>query len=92
VEEHGAGEILIQSIDNDGRMSGYDLDLVAAVADAVEVPVVALGGAGTLGHMSRAISEGRASAAAAGSMFVYLGPLKGVLINYPTNVGQGVLC
>jgi cyclase len=91
VEEHGAGEILIQSIDNDGLMSGYDMDLVAEVANAVDVPVVALGGAGTLGDMSRAISEGKANAAAAGSMFVYLGPLNGVLINYPTR-GTQALC
>jgi cyclase len=67
------------------------MELVAEVASAVDVPVVALGGAGTVADMSRALSEGKANAAAAGSMFVYFGPLKGVLINYPTR-GTQALC
>ncbi|HEY2847123.1 MAG TPA: HisA/HisF-related TIM barrel protein, partial [Pyrinomonadaceae bacterium] len=80
---HGAGEIIIQSVDSDGTMRGYDIALVNAVSRSVSVPVVALGGAGTLDDLSRVVREGRADAVAAGSMFVYLGPAKAVLINYP---------
>lgn len=83
MEKMGAGEIIINSIDRDGTMQGYDLDLVRKVADAVSVPVVACGGAGNLSHVSEVIKQGHASAAAAGSMFVFQGPLRGVLISYP---------
>jgi cyclase len=84
MEKMGAGEILINSIDRDGTMQGYDVDLVRKVADAVSVPVVACGGAGNLSHVSEVIKQGHASAAAAGSIFVFQGPLRGVLISYPT--------
>jgi imidazole glycerol-phosphate synthase subunit HisF len=84
MEKMGAGEIFINSIDRDGTMQGYDLDLVRKVADAVGVPVVACGGAGNLTHVSEVIKHGHASAAAAGSIFVFQGPLRGVLISYPT--------
>ena len=84
MERMGVGEILINSIDRDGTMQGYDLDLVRKVADAVSVPVVACGGAGNLSHVSEVIKQGHASAAAAGSIFVFQGPLRGVLISYPT--------
>jgi len=69
VEVRGAGEILVTSIDRDGTMAGYDTDLVKLVAEAVKVPVIASGGAGTYDHMYEVISEGKASAAAAASMF-----------------------
>ena len=82
IEENGAGEIIIQSINKDGTMSGYDLDLVKEISTAVAIPVVALGGAGNLEHMIEAYKKGFASALAAGSLFVYQGPNKGVLINY----------
>ena len=82
VEENGAGEIIIQSINKDGTMSGYDLDLIKEISTAVTIPVVALGGAGNLEHMIEAYKKGFASALAAGSLFVYQGPNKGVLINY----------
>jgi cyclase len=65
----GAGEILLTSIDRDGTMEGYDLALVEAVARAVDVPVIAGGGAGTYQHMVDAIRQGGASAVAAGAMF-----------------------
>ena len=65
-------------------MSGYDIKLIKKVSKEVEIPVVALGGAGTLSDMSLAINKGYASAVAAGSMFVYHGPRKAVLINYPS--------
>lgn len=84
MEKMGAGEIIINSIDRDGTMEGYDIELVRKVADAVRVPVVACGGAGNLSHVSEAIKQGHASAAAAGSLFVFQGPLRGVLISYPT--------
>lgn len=84
MEKMGVGEIIINSIDRDGTMQGYDIDLVRKVADAVSVPVVACGGAGNLTHVAEVIKQGHASAAAAGSLFVFQGPLRGVLINYPS--------
>jgi cyclase len=83
MEQQGAGEIFVNSIDRDGTMEGYDLDLIARVAESVTVPVVACGGAGNVQHLAEAVKAG-ASAAAAGSMFVFQGPLHGVLISYPT--------
>lgn len=80
----GAGEILLSSIDRDGTREGYDLELISAVARAVRVPVVANGGAGSLEDLARAIREGGASAAAAGSLFVFHGPHRAVLITYPS--------
>jgi cyclase len=82
MEKQGAGELFLNSIDRDGMMQGYDLELVRRVADSVTVPVVACGGAGNIQHLAEAIRAG-ASAAAAGSMFVFQGPLRGVLISYP---------
>jgi len=83
VEQKGAGEIIVQSIPRDGTMEGYDLDLISRVSKAVTIPVVALGGAGGLYHLRQAYHETQASALAAGSMFVFHGPKRGVLINYP---------
>ena len=80
----GAGEILLNSIDNDGTMKGYDLELVRAVCDATSIPVIACGGAGKLADLRRVVHEAGAHAAAAGSLFVYYGKKKAVLINYPT--------
>lgn len=65
----GAGEILLTSMDADGTQAGYDCALTRAVSDAVEVPVIASGGAGTLGHFGDALDEGRASAVLAASLF-----------------------
>jgi cyclase len=84
MEERGAGELFVNSIDRDGMMQGYDLDLIRRVSDAVNVPMVACGGAGNIQHLAEAIQQGGASAAAAGSMFVFQGPLRGVLISYPS--------
>ncbi len=83
VERAGAGEILLTSVDRDGTRSGYDLELVSKVAAAVRIPVIACGGAGTVAHFAEAILSG-ASAVAAGSMFVFHGPHRAVLITYPT--------
>lgn len=82
-EEKGAGEIIVQSISRDGTMEGYDLDLLGRVSEAVTIPVVALGGAGGVADLRRAYRETYASGLAAGSMFVFHGPKRGVLINYP---------
>lgn len=83
MEEKGAGEIIIQSIERDGMMKGYDINLIRNISKAVSIPVIALGGAGNLSHLKDAYTEGYANGLAAGSMFVYQGAKHGVLINYP---------
>jgi cyclase len=67
--ELGAGEVLLTSMDADGTLAGYDLELTRAVADAVPVPVIASGGAGHPAHFARVLTEGRADAALAASLF-----------------------
>ena len=81
--EAGAGEIFLTSIDRDGTMQGYDLDLIQRVVESVRVPVIACGGAGTVEHLGEAIKRGGAAAVAAGSMVVYYGRNRAVLINVP---------
>jgi cyclase len=83
VEAAGAGEILLQSIERDGSMNGYDLPVIREVAAAVQTPVIACGGAASLTDLGAAIQAG-ASAAAAGSLFVFQGKLRAVLISYPS--------
>jgi len=83
MEENGAGELIIQSIDRDGTMEGYDVDLIRSISTSVSIPVVALGGAGKPQDLIEAYQDGHASALAAGSLFVYQGKKRGVLINYP---------
>jgi len=68
-EERGAGEILLTSVDRDGTKNGYDLAVTRAIADAVSIPVIASGGAGTIEHFYEALTEGGASAALAASLF-----------------------
>lgn len=82
-EALGAGEIMLTSIDHEGMMNGYDYKLISRISSEVSVPVIANGGAGSLADCVKAIGSG-ASAAAAGSLFVYYGSLRAVLINYPT--------
>lgn len=92
-ENLGAGEIIINSIDQDGMMQGYDLKLVKSICDELSIPVVACGGAGQINDLKQVIYEGNAHAAAAGSLFVYYGKKKAVLINFPTEeefVKEGV--
>lgn len=84
MEENGAGEIIVQSINHDGRMRGYDIELIKSISRAVTIPVVALGGAGSLEDLKAVYKNGNATALAAGSMFVYQGSRKAVLINYPS--------
>ena len=83
IESKGAGEIIVQSIKRDGMMNGYDIDLIKQVAEAVKIPVVALGGAGTMKHMEEAFIKSHVNGLAAASMFIYQGKKQGVLINYP---------
>jgi len=83
MEKAGAGEILLTAMDRDGLMEGYDTVLLRKVTAAVHIPVIACGGAGRLQDFRAAVIEGGASAVAAGSMVVYQGRNKGVLINFP---------
>ena len=69
VEDRGAGEILLTSMDRDGTQDGYDLDLTRQIAEAVSIPVIASGGAGTLEHFGQVLTDGKASAALAASLF-----------------------
>jgi len=78
----GAGEILLNAVDNDGELSGYDIETIQQACGLVEVPVIAAGGAGELTDFKAAIEAG-ASAVSAGSMFVFHGPHRAVLITYP---------
>jgi cyclase len=82
LERLGAGELLLNSIDRDGVMQGYDLELIRRISGAVGIPVVAVGGAGRLADLPAAIQHG-AAAVAAGSMFVFHGKHRAVLITYP---------
>ena len=84
MEDNGAGELLVGSIDLDGTMEGYDLPLISDIANAVDIPVVPIGGAGSQSDLRLAVDAG-ASAAAAGSMFVFHGRQRGVLITYPSS-------
>ncbi len=83
MEETGAGELFLCSIDRDGTYEGYDLDLIRKVSEAVNIPVVACGGAGNIDDFAKAVRHG-ASAVAAGSMFVFQRPHNAVLISYPS--------
>jgi cyclase len=79
----GAGEVLLTSVDRDGTQKGYDLALLRQVTEAVSVPVIASGGAGSLDDFRAAVREAGASAVAAGSLFVFHGKHRAVLITYP---------
>jgi imidazole glycerol-phosphate synthase subunit HisF len=86
MEVKGAGEIIIQSIEKDGEMNGYDISLVKQIAEAVTIPVIALGGAGNMQHLKDGFEKGFANGLAGGSMFVYQGTKRGVLVSYPEKV------
>lgn len=83
LESAGAGEILITSIDKEGTWSGFDIELTKKVADAVSVPVIANGGAGTIDDIAEVVKKGKASAVCLGSMVVYQQKGMGVLVNFP---------
>ncbi|HHH49952.1 MAG TPA: imidazole glycerol phosphate synthase subunit HisF [Saprospiraceae bacterium] len=80
----GVGEILINSIDLDGTYKGYDITLLQEISDKVDIPIIACGGAGSLLDIKEVFQKTSVQAAAAGSIFVYHGPHKAVLISYPT--------
>ena len=83
LEQRGAGELLITSMDRDGTWSGFDIELIKKLSDAMTIPVIANGGAGNIDHIGEVIKSGRASAAALGSMIVYQKQGMGVLVNFP---------
>jgi len=83
MEDAGAGELLITSIDREGSWDGYDTDLLKRVTDSVGIPVIANGGAGNIDHIGEAVRESNVSACAVGSMVVYQKKGMGVLVNFP---------
>jgi cyclase len=83
VADLGAGEIVLNAVDLDGRMTGYDLDLARGLRERVQIPISLLGGAGKLEHMSELFAACGVVGAAAGSLFVFKGQYRAVLINYP---------
>lgn len=91
VEQAGAGEIVLNNIDRDGEMKGYDLDLIRQVREVVHLPLSVLGGAGSLADIEALIREFGIIGAAAGSLFVFEGVYRAVLINYPTQQDKDAL-
>lgn len=85
-EAAGAGEIVINSVDHDGVMNGYDLNLIKEIREAITLPLTVIGGASSLDDLSDLISKFGVIGAAAGSLFVFKGKYKAVLINYPNRV------
>ncbi len=92
LQEAGAGEIVVNSVDRDGQMQGYDLELAMQFKQALKVPVTFLGGAGSLEHLGELVSKLGVVGAAAGSLFVFKGKYRAVLINYPTPEQKMQLC
>lgn len=92
LQEAGAGEIVINSIDRDGEMKGYDIELATQMRAALKVPLTILGGAGSLDHLGKLLGACGVIGAAAGSLFVFKGPYRAVLINYPTPQQKDALC
>lgn len=84
VEALGAGEVVVNSIDRDGEMKGYDMDLVVRVREAITLPLTVMGGAGSLNDIEGLIRNFGIIGAAAGSLFVFKGKYRAVLINYPS--------
>lgn len=90
-ESLGAGEIVINSIDNDGKMKGYDIVLATKLRKAVRVPITVLGGAGSIADMGKVIEACGVVGLAAGSFFVFKGPYRAVLISYPSSLQKDQL-
>lgn len=84
VQDLGAGEIIVNSIDQDGTMKGFDLELINKIANEIKIPLTVLGGAGSLSDIEKVINSHGIIGVAAGSLFVFKGPYKAVLINYPS--------
>jgi imidazole glycerol-phosphate synthase subunit HisF len=83
LDEIGIGEIVINSIDNDGTMKGYDIDLIESIRKKCSMPITVLGGAGSLDDIKKIIAKFKIIGVAAGSLFVFKGKFRAVLINYP---------
>lgn len=92
LQDSGAGEIVVNSVDRDGQMQGYDLELAEQFKQALKVPVTFLGGAGALNHLGDLVAKLGVVGAAAGSLFVFKGKYRAVLINYPTPDQKKLLC
>jgi cyclase len=90
-EQLGAGELVINSIDCDGVMKGYDLELAKLVRNATNLPITVLGGAGSLKDIAALIESFGVIGAAAGSLFVFKGSFRAVLINYPSRSEKDAL-
>jgi imidazole glycerol-phosphate synthase subunit HisF len=90
-QQQGAGEIVINSIDNDGVMKGYDLVLVQKIRDSISIPITVLGGAGALSDIGQLIGKVGTIGCAAGSLFVFKGVFRAVLINYPNRTEKDKL-
>lgn len=88
----GAGEIVINAVDRDGEMQGYDIELAQQMRRALRVPLTILGGAGALEHIGQLLGACGVIGAAAGSLFIFKGPYRAVLINYPTAQQKDALC
>lgn len=86
LEHLGVGEIIINSIDQDGVMKGFDMNLIDKIAEMVSIPLTVLGGAGSLADIEKVIEKHGVIGVASGSLFVFKGPYKAVLINYPTQI------
>lgn len=84
-EARGAGEVVVNSIERDGMMAGYDLALATLIRDGIGIPLTVLGGAGSLEHIGELLTACGVVGAAAGSLFVFKGPYRAVLISYPTH-------
>jgi len=91
MQDLGAGEIVLNSVDRDGQLQGYDLNLVERVRQAVSVPLTALGGAGSLDDIRGLVQRYPIIGAAAGSLFVFKGIYRAVLINYPGRTERDAL-
>jgi cyclase len=92
LQEAGAGEIVINSVDRDGSLQGYDLALARQFRQAIKVPMTFLGGAGALDHIGELVSALGVVGASAGSLFVFKGKYRAVLISYPTPAQKRELC
>lgn len=92
MQQAGAGEIVINAVDQDGMMQGYDVDLALKMRQAVKIPLTFLGGAGALEHVTKLIERCGVIGASAGSLFVFKGKLRAVLINYPNRELKDQIC
>jgi imidazole glycerol-phosphate synthase subunit HisF len=90
-EKSGAGELLINSVDNDGTMQGFDMDLLGRIMEVVHIPVTVLGGAGSISDIKSIISRFGIIGVAAGSLFVFKGKYRAVLINYPDREAKDLI-